>query len=102
MILTPLQRKLLIRYHDHRHKPFTVIGLLVPILPLVALAVALVALSYYIFPQQVALFIAGLLLGVLLRNVALVFHGARVIPALLQVIDWEKLDRLLEQPSRGT
>ncbi len=53
MILTPLQRKLLRRYRDHRHKPFTVVELLVPILPLVALVVGLVALSYYTFPPQV-------------------------------------------------
>jgi hypothetical protein len=102
MIFTPLQRKLLLRYRDHRHKPFTVVELLVPILPLMALAVGLVALSYSVFPTQVTLFIAGLLVGVLLRNVALVFHGARVMPAILEVIDWEKLDRLLEQPSRST
>ena len=28
---------------------------------------------------------------------AWVFRGTRMIPALLEVIDWEKLDRLLEQ-----
>jgi hypothetical protein len=102
MIITPLQRKILLRYRAHRHKPFTVVELLTPILPLVALAVGLVALSYYTFPAQVTLFIGGLLVGALLRNLALILHGARVIPALLQVIDWEKLDRLLEQPSQGT
>jgi hypothetical protein len=101
MIFTPLQRKLLLRYRDHRHKPFTFVELLVPILPLMALAVGLVALSYPVFPTQVTLFIAGLLVGVLLRNVALVFHGARVMPVILEVIDWEKLDRLLEQASRS-
>jgi hypothetical protein len=89
--------KLLRRYRDHRHKPFTVVELLVPILPLMALAVGLVALSYYTFPPQVTVFIMGLSVGVLLRNVALAFHGARVIPAVLQVIGWEELDRLLEQ-----
>jgi hypothetical protein len=100
MILTPLQRKLLLRYRDHRQKPFTVVGLLVPLLPLVALSVGLVALSYYTFPPHVSLFIAGLLVGVLLRHVALAIHGFRLIPALLQVIDWEKVDRLLEEPPR--
>jgi hypothetical protein len=102
MILTALQRKLLLRYRGHRRKPFTVVELLVAILPQVALAVGLAALSYYVFPPQLALFIAGLLVGVIARNLALLLHGARVIPALLQVIDWEKLDRLHEQTSRGT
>ncbi len=102
MILTLLQRKLLLRYRGHRHKPFSVVELLMPILPLAALAVGLAALSYFIFPPQVTLFIAGLLVGVIVRNVAMVFHGARLIPAILQVIDWDALDRLLEQPSRGT
>jgi hypothetical protein len=102
MILTPLQRKLLLRYRDHRHKPFKVVELLKPILPLATLAVGLGTLSYYIFPPQVALFLAGLWVGVLVRNVALVLHSARLAPAVLQVIDWETLDRLLEQPSRGT
>jgi hypothetical protein len=102
MILTPLQRKLLLRYRGHRHKPFTVVELLMPILPLAALAIGPVALSYYIFPPQVTLFIAGLLVGVIVRNVAMVLHGARLIPAVLHVIDWEKLDRLLEQPSPST
>ena len=102
MILTPLQRKLLLRYRDHRHKPFTVLELLVPILPLAALAVGAVTLSYCIFPPQVTLFIAGLLVGVIVRNVAMVVHGARLIPAILQVIDWDALDRLLEQPSHPT
>jgi len=69
-------------------------------LPLAALSVGLVALSYYTFPLRLTLFVAGLIVGVILRNVALLFHGVRVIPGLLQVIDWEKVDRLLEEPPR--
>lgn len=97
-ILTPVQRKLLLRYRDHRHKSFTVAGLLKPLLPMAVLSVGLVVLSDYIFPLRLTLFVAGLLVGVMLRNVALLFHGVRVIPGLLQVIDWEKVDRLLEEP----
>jgi len=69
-------------------------------LPLAALSIGLVALSYYTFPPWLTLFVAGLLVGVILRNVALLFHGLRVIPGLLKVIDWGKVDRLLEEPPR--
>jgi hypothetical protein len=98
MSLTRFQRKLLLKYRSHRHKPLSLFGLLLPMLPPVAIAVGVVALSAYTFPRQGTLFIAGLVVGVLLRNLALVVHGLRVIPALLEVIDWEKLDRMLERP----
>jgi hypothetical protein len=100
-MLTPIQRKLLLKYREHCQKPFTVVGLLVPLLPLAALAAFLVVISFYTFPPGLTLFIAGLLVGIMVRNVALVFHGVRVLPGLLQVIDWEKVDRILGEPSRG-
>ena len=98
MSITRIQRQLLVKYRDHRHKPFSLFGLLLPMLPPVAIAVGVVALSSYIFPLQCTLLIAGLVVGVILRNLALLVHFLRIIPALLEVIDWEKLDRQLEEP----
>lgn len=95
-ILTSAQRKLLLRYREHRRKPFTLAGLLVPLLPRVALAAFLAAFSYIVMPRF-APFLAGLLLGAILNQVAMAVRGVRVISILPEVIDWEKVDRLLEE-----
>jgi len=77
-----------------------VAGLVARLVPLAALSVGLVVLGSFIFPTRLTLVVAGLLAGVMLRNLALLVHGVRVIPGLLQVIDWEKVDRLLGEPPR--
>lgn len=99
-ILNRVQRRLLLRYRAHRHQPFTVSGHLIRLVLLAAVSAGIFGLSWSLHPPKFALFIGGLLVGVLLRNVVLLFHGARVIPILFQVIDWEKVDRLLEPPAR--
>ncbi len=99
-ILNRIQKKFLLQYRVQRHKPFTVSGHLRSLLLLGGLSGGLFGLSCYIYPPRFAFFFGGLLVGVLLRNVALLFHAARVIPVLMQVIDWEKVDRLLEEPPR--
>ena len=61
--------------------------------------VVLVALSY-IMSARLALFVGGVLIGAIVRQAALAVHAMRILPALLQVIDWGKVDQLLEEPPR--
>ena len=69
-----------------------------PLLPRVGLSAALVIIACYVSPGF-ALFVAGLLVGAILRQAALVVHGVRALPVLLQVIDWGKVDQLLDEPA---
>ncbi len=100
MIITPAQRKVLLGYRVRRGRPVTVGGFLAGLVPVLVLSLGLVVLSGFLFPPAVAMFVAGLLVGVMLRNVALIVHGVRVLPVVLRVIDWAAVDRLLDGPPR--
>jgi hypothetical protein len=99
-ILTSGQRKLLRKYREHRQQSFTTAGLLVQLLPRVALSAVLVAVAYFV-SEKFCLIVAGFLAGAILREVALAVHAARVLPVILRVIDWDKVDQLLEEPARN-
>jgi hypothetical protein len=95
-ILTPSLRKLLLRYREHREKPITATGLVVPMLPRFMLLLVLALLSFGI-SRQVGLFFAGVFTGAVLRRASLVFQALHSMPVFLQVIDWDMVDQLLEK-----
>ena len=58
--------------------------------------------SYLLFMGDlliVSTFSIGLLGGILLNSTVYIRNSALVLPALFQVIDWKKLDDLLENES---
>src|SRR4051794_9311205 len=94
-ILTPAQRKTLLRYREHRDDPFTLSDFLVPMWPQVANVAIVIAAAIYIMPDY-AMFLAAFLEGVLMKQAAIAVHALRIIPAVLRVVDWKEVDHLLE------
>jgi len=93
--LTPAQRKMLLRYRAFRDRPPTLRGILAPALPRVVLALAMVTVVAIMLPAGVALFYGGIVVGAVLRHGSLAWQAVRVMPALIEMIDWDKADQLL-------
>jgi hypothetical protein len=93
--LTPLQRKALTRYRDLREGRETLRFRLKPHLPRLAIAAALVGYSAFMLPAAVTAFVAGMPAGATIRQVPLVRATKQIMPILLDVIDWRKVDERL-------
>lgn len=101
MDLTPDQRKLLVQYSKLRFDPGARPGLLKPLLPMILPIAALTAVSAATLPAPVTAFAAGLGLGGILRQAALQWRARRVLPVLLEAMDWGRVADLLgEAPPR--
>ncbi|APW59151.1 hypothetical protein [Paludisphaera borealis] len=100
MELTPLQRKFLTRYRDLREGRETLRFRLKPLLPRLAILVALIGYSAFMLPAVVTAFATGMLVGAALRQVPLTRGAKQIMPVLLDVIDWDKVDERLGDAGR--
>ncbi len=103
MELSPSQRRLLIQYREARRRPKSLGSLLRPGLPRLLILIALVTFAAYNGPPKAAWFVGGLAAGGVLRQLGMTIQGRRLLPLTLEIIDWAKVDRLLDgdEPSRG-
>jgi hypothetical protein len=102
MILTPIQRKLLLRYRTFRDQPMSILRQVLLMIPMILVLASLTAFAYVAVSPALGLFMGGLGLGAILRQFGLTLQAKRVIPALIEVIDWEKVDRLLSEDHQVT
>jgi len=94
--LTPAQRKFLTAYRDARLKPKSLAGQLKPALPRLLLLLALATILCYTATPMVACFFVGFIVGGVVRHVAIVVQARRHLPAVLDIIDWPRVDRMLD------
>jgi len=103
MTLSKIQRKALETYRKIRTEHPTFSSIFVLNVPrLLKITVLLSLGSYLLFMGDlliVSTFSIGLLGGILLNSTVYIRNSALVLPALFQVIDWKKLDDLLENES---
>ena len=95
MELTPIQRKVLLRYRGFRDRPATLGRLLSPVLPRLLLLLGLIWLSSFVLPMGATAFYSGVVVGAIAVQVALLVQACRIIPVFMEVMDWKKVDRLL-------
>ncbi|WP_165251590.1 hypothetical protein [Paludisphaera soli] len=67
-----------------------------PALPWLLILIALVTVLALSSPAWLACFFGGFAAGGVTRHVAMVIQSRRVLPLMLDVIDWPKVDRLLD------
>jgi hypothetical protein len=101
MALTSLQKIVLQRYKGYRSQPPTFMGVLKQswrgevILVAASALVAWFAYSSHLY--ALAYFIVGMLVGTLARDVGTFRRVLQVWPALSQVLDWHRVDEVLDQ-----
>jgi len=99
MALTGLQRTLLRRYQGYRSKPPTFLGLLRQSWQVEVILIAASAFgawyAYHSHLYGAACFIGGLLVGALARDIGIFRRALQVWPALLQVLDWQRVEQVL-------
>jgi hypothetical protein len=93
--LTPIQRRILLRYRRFRDRPPTLGRILSPALPRLLILLGLILLSGYVLPTWATAFYSGVAVGGIAVQVALSVQACRVIPAFMEAMDWKKVDRLL-------
>lgn len=95
MELTPIQRKVLLRYRGFRDRPPSLGRILSPALPRLLILLGLVLLSGYFLPLWAMAFYSGVVVGGMAVQIALSVQACRVIPPFIESMDWKKVDRLL-------
>ena len=71
-------------------------------LPRFILLLAGVALVWFSGSYVFTSFVAGMVIGAVLRQLSLMVQAVNGLPLLLDVIDWNKIDRLLDEPEQMT
>jgi hypothetical protein len=103
MKLTTQQRKNLALYAAYRSAPPTLGQLLRKNLPRYLLAAALTIVVYMLAPatgiQSLGLILIGLFLGALLRDIGHFWRFVRFWPVQSAVLDWQRVDNMLSEPS---
>jgi hypothetical protein len=106
MQLTKAQRKNLELYAAYRSNTPTIWRLfrqnLVRYLVIAALIMLLNILSPSVGMESIALIFIGLFLGTLFRDVGTIWRFVRIWPATAAVLDWERLDTLLDDSNSLT
>ena len=74
----------------------TVGTIIKPMVPRFILLVALVVAAFYLSNPTIAVFLAGAATGAVVRQLSLVFQAVHATPLIFEVIDWDKVDQLLE------
>ena len=101
MSLSTRERKTLLAYRIFRKQSPTISQLWRPVIPRFLLLVPLAAAAYILTTESVTIFLAGLGLGGLLRQLSILWTSTKVVPILIEVIDWDVVDQLLETPAEG-
>lgn len=100
---TPCQQKLLRLYHDYQvSPPCTGTCIRRNLLPLSLLTLIILGGAWLAFTAEgawfgIGCFAAGLGLGSLIRIVRQLVNAVRLWPLLCEIVDWSKVDALLEQ-----
>lgn len=101
MALTRLQRTVLHRYQAYRSQPPTFLGLLRQSWRVEAILIAASALAIWyassVHLYGAACFLGGLLVGALARDVGTFRRALQAWPALLQVLDWQRVEQALSE-----
>jgi len=100
--LTPLRRKTLLRYRASKDRPVTMGRILAPALPHLLIMLALVTLAATSLPIGFTLFTGGMVVGRVFGVLRMAWQARQVMPAFLQVIDWDKVDQLLGDVGQAT
>jgi hypothetical protein len=74
----------------------TVATILKPMVPRFILLIVLVVLAFYFTDRIFSVFLAGAATGAALRQLSLVAQAVHATPVIFEVIDWDKVDQLLE------
>ena len=106
MNLSPLQRKTLELYQNLQHSPPTVSRLLAltarNYLRLLLVIGAGIVLMLSLRAPAFSLILVGMLIGVLSRDLGAFRKTVRVWPALVAVLDWNRIDQLLADDNDDT
>ena len=101
MSVTKLQRVVLQRYLGYRTKPPTFFGLLRQSWRVEVILIAASALgvwyAYSVHLYGTSCFIGGLLVGALARDAGTFRRVLQAWPALSQVLDWQRVERVLDE-----
>jgi hypothetical protein len=93
--LTPLQRKVLLRYRGFRANPPTAFHIFSRTLPLELMMTGLVIFAAIALPATTTAFMGGLWAGTLVYNGAFAMRVVKVIPTLVKFLDWKRVDEAL-------
>ncbi|MEI2689856.1 MAG: hypothetical protein V9H69_09110 [Anaerolineae bacterium] len=95
MQLTAAHRRAL-KYYQRLHgtRP-TMLSLLTPVWWRYLLAVGVTAIAVLILPTALSFLLAGLILGMVVRDLQRYWHWARLWPMYEQIFAWDEIDALL-------
>lgn len=100
MILSNVQRKLLNRYMGYRAKPPTALGLLAKSAPryivVTAILGAAALLSLEPDERSIAFVALGMWIGITTGYLREIIAALRLWPVVAAVLDWNKIDELLD------
>jgi hypothetical protein len=93
--LTPMQRKVLLRYRGFIDRPPTALRIFASALPHLLMLIGLVALSAYTLPVTVTAFCGGMALTMVVYQASFSLKVVKAIQTLVKFLDWKKIDHAL-------
>ncbi len=93
--LTPIQRKVLLRYRGFLGRPPTPLQIFATVLPHLLMLTGLVVLSAYTLPVTVTTFCGGMCVQMVVYQVAFSAKVVKAIPTLVEFLDWKRVDHAL-------
>jgi len=93
--LTPIQRKVLLRYKGFRDRPPTPFHIFKTVLPHMLMLTGSVIVSAYTLPVSVTTFWAGMCVSTLLYQVAFSLRVVKAIRTIVEFLDWKRVDHAL-------
>jgi hypothetical protein len=99
--LTPIQRKVLLRYKGFSVRPPTPLSIFALVLPHLLITIGLAVLSAYAFPAVVTAFLAGMCVQAITYQVIFSVRVVKAISTLIEFLDWERIDQALAIAESG-
>jgi hypothetical protein len=93
--LTPIQRKVLLRYRGFIGRPPTPLRIFATVLPQILMLISLVILSAYTLPVTATAFCGGMCVAMVVYQVAFSVKVVKAIPTIVEFLDWKRVDHAL-------
>ena len=95
MELTPIQRKVLLRYKGFVDRPPTPLRIFAAALPHILILIALVIFSAYTLQPTATAFCGGLCVGAIVYQVSFSLRVVKAIGTLVEFLDWPRVNQAL-------
>jgi hypothetical protein len=101
MELTPIQRKVLLRYKGFLDRPPTASRIFTLALPHLVLLIGLIIFSAFTLPTTVTAFCGGMAFWAIGYQISFSRKVVRTIPTVVEFLDWKRVNRALDLTPDG-